>query len=68
MSFYPRCIVQSLIDDSSNELAEELLNSDNVGIDEAMAGDFVDGDLDATEIADTWQDWQPDPVDADPSR
>lgn len=33
-----------------------------------MAGDFVDGDLDATEIAETWQDWQPDPVDADPSR
>jgi hypothetical protein len=60
--------VQCLIDDSSNELAEELLKSDGVCLDEAMIKDFADVDLDAAELADTWQDWQPDPVDADPSK
>ena len=63
-----RCIVQSLIDDDSSELSEELLKSDGVCLDEAMVRDFADVDLDAADIAETWQDWQPDPVDADPSK
>jgi hypothetical protein len=37
-------------------------------LDEALLSEFGDVDLDASEQADTWQDWQPDPVDADPSR
>jgi hypothetical protein len=49
-------------------LAEELLKSAGLCLDEAAAGDLGDGDLDAAELAETWQDWQPDPVDADPSR
>jgi hypothetical protein len=57
-----------LIDDSSSELAEELLKSEGLCLDEALLSEFGDVDLDASEQADTWQDWQPDPVDADPSR
>ena len=57
-----------MIDDSSSELAEELVKSQGLCLDEALLSEFGDVDLDATELADTWLHWQPDPVDADPSR
>lgn len=53
-----RCIVSSLTDDSSNELAEELVKAQPVNVEEGAAT--------GTEEANPF-DWQPDPIDADPS-
>lgn len=65
-----RCIVQSLIDDSSNELAEELMKSEGLCLDESFLADgsAEGGDQDPEEMAATWTTWQPDPVDADPAK
>eukprot|EP00057_Strongylocentrotus_purpuratus_P008203 XP_011662677.1 PREDICTED: anaphase-promoting complex subunit 2 isoform X1 [Strongylocentrotus purpuratus] len=54
-----RCIVSSLTDDSSNELADELVKAQPVNVEEGAAT--------GTEEANPF-DWQPDPIDADPSQ
>ncbi|KAK3732536.1 hypothetical protein RRG08_030736 [Elysia crispata] len=56
-----RCIVASLTDDSNNELVSELENTKPpcTAIEDA---DEEDGSLNPS-----WEDWNPDPVDADPS-
>jgi len=58
-----RCIVQSLTDESSgSELAAELMASNDQGdVDE-----WSDGTADAPDA--DWQNWMPDPVDADPAK
>ena len=55
-----RCIVASLTDDSNNELVSELENTKPpcTAIEDA---DEEDGSLNPS-----WEDWNPDPVDADP--
>jgi len=60
--------LKSLIDDSSSELAEELLKNEGLSLDEAFSNDYGDVELDALEMSKTWKTWKPDPVDADPSR
>ncbi len=60
-----RCIVQSLIDDNSNELTEELMRNEGLCLDDSfMADDLLDPD----EMEANWETWQPDPIDADPSK
>ncbi|RUS84864.1 hypothetical protein EGW08_007405, partial [Elysia chlorotica] len=56
-----RCIVASLTDDSNNELVSELENTKPpcTAVEDA---DEEDGSLNPS-----WEDWNPDPVDADPS-
>ncbi|XP_041481445.1 anaphase-promoting complex subunit 2-like isoform X2 [Lytechinus variegatus] len=54
-----RCIVSSLTDDNSNELADELVKAQPVNVE--------DGASTGTEEANPY-DWQPDPIDADPSQ
>ncbi|XP_022094921.1 anaphase-promoting complex subunit 2-like [Acanthaster planci] len=54
-----RCIVSSLTDDSNKELAEELIKAEPVTMDESYCSEQEDEDH---------QDWQPDPIDADPGR
>ncbi|XP_038045964.1 anaphase-promoting complex subunit 2-like isoform X2 [Patiria miniata] len=54
-----RCIVSSLTDDSNKELAEELIKAEPVTMDESYCSEQEDEDH---------QDWQPDPIDADPAR
>merc|ERR1719334_2531527 len=58
-----RCIVQSLTDESSgSELAAELMASNDQGdVDE-----WNDGTADTPDA--DWQNWMPDPVDADPAK
>ncbi|XP_031558383.1 anaphase-promoting complex subunit 2-like [Actinia tenebrosa] len=53
-----RCIVTSLTDDSSTELAEELMHGEPHPID----------DPGASESEEETEDWMPDPVDAPPAR
>lgn len=53
-----RCIVASLTDEGSNELISELVNSKPLG-DENLE---EDGNMCG------WEDWMPDPVDADPCK
>lgn len=61
-----RCIVQSLIDDSSSELAEELTKNEGLCLDESMfnelGGDYGYNDPDPEELEATWETWQPDPI------
>ena len=52
-----RCIVSSLTDNESNELMDELLKGAPQPIDDRVESD------DETE---SWETWQPDPVDANP--
>ena len=54
-----RCIVSSLIDDSSSELAEELTKNEGLCLDDSILDS-----PDADELAATWETWQPDPIDA----
>ncbi|GFR57765.1 anaphase-promoting complex subunit 2 [Elysia marginata] len=56
-----RCIVASLTDDGNNELVNELENTKPpcTAVEDA---DEEDGSLNPS-----WEDWNPDPVDADPS-
>lgn len=56
-----RCIVASLTDDSNNELVNELENT-NPPCTAVEDADEEDGSLNPS-----WEDWNPDPVDADPS-
>ncbi|XP_067662241.1 anaphase-promoting complex subunit 2-like [Haliotis asinina] len=53
-----RCIVSSLTDEGSNELLDELVKSQPLLLDEGVQSD---------DESDDWQNWMPDPVDADPS-
>merc|ERR1719402_970105 len=55
-----RCIVQSLIDDSATELTEELVKTEGLRLDES----FQEED----NCTDNWEAWEPDPVDADPTK
>lgn len=59
-----RCIVQSLIDDNTNELAEELMKNQGLCLDDSYLADDLNN---PDELEATWQTWMPDPVDADPS-
>ena len=52
-----RCIVFSLTEDSSSELMDELVKGQPLLLDESYQTDETQQD---------WQNWQPDPVDADP--
>eukprot|EP00731_Ephydatia_muelleri_P024290 Em0016g561a len=54
-----RCIVASLTDDSSNDLADELASGEPVLVDLNEESDGEEQDFDS---------WQPDPVDADPTK
>ena len=64
-----RCIVQSLIDDNSSELAEELTKNEGLCLDESMfneiGGDIGYNDPDPEELEASWQTWQPDPIDTE---
>ncbi|XP_059088575.1 anaphase-promoting complex subunit 2-like [Tigriopus californicus] len=50
-----RCIVQSLIDDSSSELADELKKNEGLSLDDSF---YEEQDMD------NWESWVPDPIDA----
>lgn len=54
-----RWIVFSLTDDSSNELADELIKGEPLLLDETQ---------DCSEENEDWESWQPDPIDADQSK
>jgi len=54
-----RCIVQSLIDDSATELTEELVKTEGLRLDESFQEE---------DNTDNWEVWEPDPVDADPTK
>ena len=63
-----RCIVQSLIDDTSSELAEELTKNEGLCLDESIFNEMYDGgynDPDPEELEATWETWQPDPIDSE---
>jgi len=51
-----KCIINSLIDDGPSELAEELAKGDKSSLCDTS---FNEEDLDG------WQEWVPDPIDAD---
>ena len=53
-----RCIVSSLTEDSNSELIDELIKGQPLSADDSYR-------IDNTQL-DAWQDWNPDPVDADP--
>ena len=52
-----RCIVSSLTDDGSSELSDELFKGQPLVLDESYHSD---------DDAEDWENWMPDPVDADP--
>ncbi|XP_070531907.1 anaphase-promoting complex subunit 2-like [Ptychodera flava] len=54
-----RCIVSSLTDDSSSDLADELSKGEPLLMDENYYSDEESGDPET---------WQPDPIDADPAK
>ncbi|XP_077986811.1 anaphase-promoting complex subunit 2-like [Glandiceps talaboti] len=54
-----RCIVSSLTDESSSELADELIKGEPLLMDENYYSDEENGDPET---------WQPDPIDADPAK
>nr|XP_006818421.1 PREDICTED: anaphase-promoting complex subunit 2-like [Saccoglossus kowalevskii] len=54
-----RCIVSSLTDDGSSELADELVKGEPLLMDENYYSDEENGDPET---------WQPDPIDADPAK
>lgn len=60
-----RCIVQSLIDDNTNELADELIRNEGLCLDDSFMADDLN---DPEELEETWDTWMPDPVDADPTK
>lgn len=51
-----RSVVNSLLDDSPSELADELAKGECLQLDDGSADDETEG----------WDKWMPDPVDADP--
>ena len=53
-----RCIVQSLIDDNTNELAEELQRNEGLCLDDSFVADDLN---DPDELEKTWELWRPDP-------
>lgn len=57
MLFLFRCVVSSLTEEGSNDLADELIRNEAIQIDENTASD---------EDTDNWENWMPDPVDVDP--
>ncbi|CAH1786015.1 unnamed protein product, partial [Owenia fusiformis] len=54
-----RCIVFSLTNDGCNELSEELVKGHPLVLDESYHSD---------DESDDWENWSPDPVDADPAK
>lgn len=60
-----RCIVQSLIDDNTNELADELMKNEGLCLDDSYLADDLN---DPEELELNWFNWNPDPVDADPTK
>ncbi|XP_014681229.1 PREDICTED: anaphase-promoting complex subunit 2-like isoform X2 [Priapulus caudatus] len=54
-----RCIVSSLTDDSSSDLADELVRGEPLLLDDSCQGE---------EDMANWETWYPDPVDADPTK
>jgi len=54
-----KCIVQSLLDESANELTDELMKSEGLQL---------DANLEDEDVQEGWEDWEPDPVDADPTK
>ena len=52
-----RCIVSSLTDHESNELMDELLKG---------APQHIDDRVESDDESESWESWQPDPVDANP--
>jgi len=54
-----RSIVQALMDEAT-ELSEEITKSCGLQLDQSFQDD--------SELLEDWQDWQPDPVDADPNK
>eukprot|EP00088_Acartia_fossae_P022438 TRINITY_DN2363_c0_g1_i3.p1 TRINITY_DN2363_c0_g1~~TRINITY_DN2363_c0_g1_i3.p1 ORF type:complete len:803 (-),score=175.51 TRINITY_DN2363_c0_g1_i3:526-2934(-) len=53
-----KCIVQSLLDESGIELREELMKGEGLQLE----------DIEDEEVGDAWDEWEPDPVDADPNK
>ena len=53
-----RCIVMSLTDDSSSDLAEELVKGGTISL----------CDSDTDDDNEDWENWQPDPIDAQPGK
>ncbi|XP_078038091.1 anaphase promoting complex subunit morula [Augochlora pura] len=53
-----RCVVNDLVDDSSSDLADELVKGETLQLD-----DYSDEEED-----EDWDKWMPDPVDADPAK
>lgn len=54
-----RCVISSLTEDEPSELADELVRGEALQLDEGSASD---------EETEGWETWNPDPVDADPSK
>lgn len=54
-----RSVVNSLLDDSPSELADELVKGECLQLDDGSAED---------DEVDDWEKWMPDPVDADPGK
>lgn len=52
-----RCIVSSLTDDGSNELLDELIKGAPLSTDDGGQSD---------DESEAWENWIPDPVDANP--
>ncbi|XP_012233242.2 anaphase-promoting complex subunit 2 isoform X1 [Linepithema humile] len=53
-----RSVVNSLLDDSPSELADELIKGECLQLDDGSADDETED----------WEKWMPDPVDADPAK
>lgn len=53
-----RSVVNSLLDDSPSELADELVKGECLQLDDGSADDETED----------WEKWMPDPVDADPGK
>ncbi|XP_011633814.1 anaphase-promoting complex subunit 2 isoform X1 [Pogonomyrmex barbatus] len=53
-----RSVVNSLLDDSPSGLADELVNGEYLQLDDGSAEDETED----------WENWMPDPVDADPAK
>ncbi|KAL6425217.1 hypothetical protein ACFW04_009458 [Cataglyphis niger] len=53
-----RSVVNSLLDDSPSELADELVKGECLQLDDGSADDETED----------WEKWMPDPVDADPAK
>jgi len=53
-----RSVVNSLLDDSPSELADELVKGECLQLDDGSADDETED----------WEKWMPDPVDADPCK